>query len=92
VPDRVVPLPTTARLLGEATAAFLGQPDLATSTRRSYQPSRHGPARRRPGSAGRFRSASSGGSFMVGTLAQSAAARSTRRRSSARVAAVGNED
>lgn len=31
------PLPTTARVLGEATAAFLAQPDLAASTRRSYQ-------------------------------------------------------
>jgi hypothetical protein len=30
-------LPTTARLLGEAAAAFLAQPDLAASTRRSYQ-------------------------------------------------------
>jgi hypothetical protein len=37
VPGRVVPLPTTARLLGEAAAAFLAQPDLAASTRRSYQ-------------------------------------------------------
>jgi integrase len=37
VPGRVVPLPITARLLGEATAAFLTQPDLAASTRRSYQ-------------------------------------------------------
>jgi integrase len=37
VPGRVLPLPTTARLLGEAAAAFLAQPDLAASTRRSYQ-------------------------------------------------------
>jgi integrase len=37
VPGRVVPLPTIARPLGEAAAAFLAQPDLATSTRRSYQ-------------------------------------------------------
>jgi site-specific recombinase XerD len=37
VPGRVVPLPTTARLLGEAAAAFLSEPDLAASTRRSYQ-------------------------------------------------------
>jgi site-specific recombinase XerD len=37
VPGRVVPLPTTARMLGEATTAFLAQPDLAASTRRSYQ-------------------------------------------------------
>jgi hypothetical protein len=37
MPGRVLPLPTTARLLGEATAAFLAQPDLAASTRRSYQ-------------------------------------------------------
>jgi integrase len=37
VPGRVVPLTTTARLLGEAAAAFLAQPDLAASTRRSYQ-------------------------------------------------------
>jgi site-specific recombinase XerD len=37
VPGRVVPLPPTARLLGEAAAAFLAQPDLAPSTRRSYQ-------------------------------------------------------
>jgi site-specific recombinase XerD len=36
VPGRVVPL-ATARLLGEAAAAFLAQPDLAASTRRSYQ-------------------------------------------------------
>jgi integrase len=37
VPGRVVPLPTSARLLGEAAAAFLAQPDLAASTRRSEQ-------------------------------------------------------
>ena len=37
MPGRVVPLTTTARLLGEAAAAFLAQPDLAASTRRSYQ-------------------------------------------------------
>jgi hypothetical protein len=37
VSDRVVPLTTTGRLLGEAAAAFLAQPDLAASTRRSYQ-------------------------------------------------------
>jgi site-specific recombinase XerD len=37
MPGRVIPLPTTARLLGEAAAAFLAQPDLAASTRRSYQ-------------------------------------------------------
>jgi site-specific recombinase XerD len=37
VPGRVASLPTTARLLGEAAAAFLAQPDLAASTRRSYQ-------------------------------------------------------
>jgi hypothetical protein len=37
VPGRVVPLPTTARRLGEATAAFLVQPDLAPSTCRSYR-------------------------------------------------------
>ena len=37
MPGRVVPLSTTARLLGEAVAAFLAQPDLAASTRRSYQ-------------------------------------------------------
>jgi hypothetical protein len=36
-PGRVVPLIATARLLGEAAAAFLAQPDLAASTRRSYQ-------------------------------------------------------
>jgi integrase len=36
VPGRVVPLPTAARLLGEAAAAFLAQPSLARSTRRSY--------------------------------------------------------
>jgi hypothetical protein len=34
---RVVPLTSTARLLGEAAAALLAQPDLAASTRRSYQ-------------------------------------------------------
>jgi site-specific recombinase XerD len=37
VPGRVVPLTITARLLGEAAAAFLAQPDLAASTRRSYR-------------------------------------------------------
>ena len=38
MPGRVVPLTTTTtRLLGDAAAAFLAQPDLATSTRRSYQ-------------------------------------------------------
>jgi site-specific recombinase XerD len=37
VPGRVVPLPATASPLGEAAVAFLAQPDLATSTRRSYQ-------------------------------------------------------
>jgi integrase len=37
MPGRVVPLATTARLLGEAAATFLAQPDLAASTRRSYQ-------------------------------------------------------
>jgi hypothetical protein len=38
VPSRVVPLTTTTtRLLGEAAAAFLAKPDLAASTRRSYQ-------------------------------------------------------
>jgi inorganic triphosphatase YgiF len=37
MPGRVVPLATTARLLGEAAAAFLAQPDLAASTRHSYQ-------------------------------------------------------
>jgi site-specific recombinase XerD len=37
VPGRVVPLTTTARLLGEAAKAFLAQPDLAASTRHSYQ-------------------------------------------------------
>jgi len=37
VPGRVVPLSTTARPLGQAAAAFLAQPDLAASTRRSYQ-------------------------------------------------------
>jgi integrase len=35
VSGRVVPLPTTTRVLGEATGAFLAQPDLAPSTRRS---------------------------------------------------------
>jgi hypothetical protein len=38
VPGRVIPLATTARLLGEAAEAFPAQPDLAASTRRSYQP------------------------------------------------------
>jgi hypothetical protein len=37
VPGRVVPLTTTARVFGGAAAAFLAQPDLAASTRRSYQ-------------------------------------------------------
>jgi hypothetical protein len=37
VPGRVVPLTTTAQLLGEASATFLAQPDLAASTRRSYR-------------------------------------------------------
>jgi site-specific recombinase XerD len=37
VPGRVAPFTTTARLLGEAAAEFLAQPDLAASTRRSYQ-------------------------------------------------------
>ena len=37
MPGRVVPLTTTARPLGQAAAAFLAQPDLAASTRRSYQ-------------------------------------------------------
>jgi integrase len=37
VPGRVVPLPTSVRLLGEAAATFLAQPDLAASTRRSYE-------------------------------------------------------
>jgi integrase len=37
VSGRVVPLTTTARLLGEASEAFLAQPDLAASTRRSYR-------------------------------------------------------
>jgi hypothetical protein len=37
VPGRVTPFPTTARLLGEAAAAFMAQPDLAPSTRRSYR-------------------------------------------------------
>jgi integrase len=37
VPGRVVPLTTSARPLGQAAAAFLAQPDLAVSTRRSYQ-------------------------------------------------------
>jgi integrase len=37
VSGRVVPLTTTARLLGEASATFLAQPDLAASTRRSYR-------------------------------------------------------
>ena len=32
---RVVPLPTTTRIRGEATGTFLAQPDLAPSTRRS---------------------------------------------------------
>jgi hypothetical protein len=35
--SRVVPLTTTARVPGGAAAAFLAQPDLAASTRRSYQ-------------------------------------------------------
>jgi site-specific recombinase XerD len=37
VPARVVPLPISAQPLGQAAAAFLAQPDLAASTRRSYQ-------------------------------------------------------
>jgi site-specific recombinase XerD len=37
VPGRVAPLTTTARVFGGAAAAFLAQPDLAASTRRSYQ-------------------------------------------------------
>jgi hypothetical protein len=37
VPGRVVPLPTSVRLLSEAAATFLAQPDLAASTRRSYE-------------------------------------------------------
>ena len=37
MPGRVVPLTTSARSLGEAAAVFLAQPDLAASTRRSYQ-------------------------------------------------------
>jgi len=37
VPGRVVLLPTSVRLLGEAAATFLAQPDLAASTRRSYE-------------------------------------------------------
>jgi integrase len=37
VPARVVPLTTSALPLGQAAAAFLAQPDLAVSTRRSYQ-------------------------------------------------------
>jgi hypothetical protein len=36
MPGRVVSL-TTARQLGEAAAAFLAQPNLAASTRRSYR-------------------------------------------------------
>jgi hypothetical protein len=36
-PARVVPFTTSTRLLGEAAAAFLAQPDLAASTRHSYQ-------------------------------------------------------
>ena len=37
MPGRVVPLPTSVRLLSEAAATFLAQPDLAASTRRSYE-------------------------------------------------------
>jgi hypothetical protein len=38
VPARVVPRSSTAQQrLGEAGAVFLAQPDLAASTRRSYQ-------------------------------------------------------
>ncbi len=37
MPGRVVALTTTAWPLGQAAAAFLAQPDLAASTRRSYQ-------------------------------------------------------
>jgi hypothetical protein len=37
VPGRVVPVPTTARLFGEAAAAFLAEPGPAASTRRSCQ-------------------------------------------------------
>jgi integrase len=37
VPGRVVPLTTSAPPLGRTAAAFLAQPDLAASTRRSYQ-------------------------------------------------------
>jgi hypothetical protein len=37
VPGRVIPLTTSARPLGQAAAAFLVQPDVAASTRRSYQ-------------------------------------------------------
>jgi integrase len=37
VPAQVVPLTPTARLLGEAAATFLAQPDMAAPTRRSYQ-------------------------------------------------------
>jgi integrase len=37
MPGRVLPLPTTARLFGEAAEVFLAQPDLAVSTRRFYQ-------------------------------------------------------
>jgi hypothetical protein len=34
---RVVPLTTITQPLGQAVAAFLAEPDLAPSTRRSYQ-------------------------------------------------------
>jgi integrase len=37
VPGQAIPLTSTARLLDEAAAAFLAQPDLAASTRRSYE-------------------------------------------------------
>jgi integrase len=37
VPGRVLPLTTSPRPLGEAAAVFLAQPDLAVTTRRSYQ-------------------------------------------------------
>jgi integrase len=37
VPGRVIPLTASVPPLGRATAAFLAQPDLAASTRRSYQ-------------------------------------------------------
>jgi site-specific recombinase XerD len=37
VPSRVVSVTSTARVFGEAAAAFLAQPGLASSTRRSYR-------------------------------------------------------